>query len=94
MLEGVDLNNYFESANTSAPAMRGEDIVQAVSNNRLLRCRLALAPRWRRWEAYGCSPFKRARELGSNRQTKNPKYDNRTRRLSLAIVIEQIDSYR
>ena len=32
------------------------------------RCRLALARRWRSFQAYGCSPFKRARELGLNRR--------------------------
>src|SRR3990167_4955236 len=32
------------------------------------RCRLALARGWRRSQAFGCSPIKRARELGSDRQ--------------------------
>ena len=50
-----------------------------------MRCRLALAPCWRRWEAYGCSPFKRARELGSNRLIW---------RLSRVIENEKVDSYR
>ena len=32
------------------------------------RCRLALARGWRSSQAFGCSPIKRARELGSNRR--------------------------
>ena len=32
------------------------------------RCRLILARGWRRSQAFGCSPIKRIRELGLNRQ--------------------------
>ena len=31
------------------------------------RCRLTLSWGWRRSQGYGCSPFKKVRELGSNR---------------------------
>ena len=32
------------------------------------RCRLTLARRWRSCQAFGCSPIKKVRELGSDRQ--------------------------
>ncbi len=47
------------------------------------RCRLATARGWRSSQAFGCSPIKVARELGSDRQTKNPLW-HRTRRLRAA----------
>jgi hypothetical protein len=31
------------------------------------RCRLTLARRWRSCQAFGCSPIKKVRELGSDR---------------------------
>ena len=31
------------------------------------RCRLTLARRWRSYQAFGCSPIKKVRELGSDR---------------------------
>ena len=33
------------------------------------RCRLTLARRWRSCQAFGCSPIKKVRELGSDRST-------------------------
>jgi len=38
---------------------------------------------WRRWEGFGCSPIKKLRELGSNR---DPIHG---RRLSAAMQIEK-----
>ena len=35
------------------------------------RCRLNLSWGWRRSQGYGCSPFKKLRELGSNRSEIN-----------------------
>src|SRR3989339_731113 len=32
------------------------------------RCRLTLARRWRSCQAFGCSPIKKVRELGSDRR--------------------------
>ena len=38
------------------------------------RCRLTLARGWRSSQAYGCSPFKKVRELGSDRSETNFKF--------------------
>ena len=35
------------------------------------RCRLTLARRWRSCQAFGCSPIKKVRELGSDRSETN-----------------------
>ena len=36
------------------------------------RCRLTLARRWRSCQAFGCSPIKKVRELGSDRTEPHP----------------------
>src|SRR3989344_1331626 len=65
--------HFIERWETTAKSYPGDNrLVLSESSYRRQRsaprCRLPLAPRWRRWEAYGCSPFKRARELGLNRR--------------------------
>jgi hypothetical protein len=42
------------------------------------RCRLNLSWGWRRSQGYGCSPFKKLRELGSDRSEVNGLEENRT----------------
>src|SRR3989338_9628179 len=69
----VTRQSFVERLETSDKSYSGDNrLVWSESSYRrpssAPRCRLILAPRWRRWEAYGCSPFKRIRELGSNRQ--------------------------
>src|SRR3989338_1855652 len=51
------------------------------------RCRLILSWGWRRSQGFGCSPIKKVRELGSNRQ-KEPKTSRFTRRLVAARRLE------
>ena len=63
------------------------------------RCRLTLARRWRSCQAFGCSPIKKVRELGSDREdckncgfhSLNPKrevicYDKTTKCIQLHIT--------
>ena len=62
-----------ERLETSAKSYPGDNrLVLSESSYRRQRsaprCRLILARGWRRSQAYGCSPFKRIRELGSNRR--------------------------
>ena len=38
------------------------------------RCRLTLARRWRSCQAFGCSPIKKVRELGSDRSEFNYEF--------------------
>ena len=42
------------------------------------RCRLILSWGWRRSQGLGCSPIKKVRELGSNRQKKNQNIEIHT----------------
>ena len=46
---------------------RYSPILQVIGANADKRCRLTLSRGWRRSQGYGCSPFKKVRELGSDR---------------------------
>jgi len=48
------------------------------------RCRLVLSWRWRRCQGFGCSPIKKARELGSDRretkhEARNTKHETNSK---------------
>src|SRR3989344_1459291 len=100
----VTRQSFVERLETSDKSYSGDNrLVWSESSYRrpssAPRCRLILAPRWRRWEAYGCSPFKRIRELGSNRQKIEPNIDiniesYQTAALSRKAKWKKINSYR
>src|SRR3989344_7407658 len=69
----VTRQSFVERLETSDKSYSGDNrLVWSESSYRrpssAPRCRLILARGWRRSQAYGCSPFKRIRELGSNRR--------------------------
>src|SRR3989344_4220425 len=69
----VTRRHFIERSETTDKSYPGDNrLVRSESSYRRSRsaprCRLALARGWRRFQACGCSPLKRARELGSDRR--------------------------
>src|SRR3989344_7282591 len=69
----VTRRHFIERSETTDKSYPGDNrLVRSESSYRRSRsaprCRLALARGWRSSQACGCSPLKRARELGSNRR--------------------------